>query len=203
MSNDTYGPLGRTRSRAHALPSNYMQTVPVHSLMSLRSERFPTYAQFRRPPRFFYGGFRRGSGCFFNGFNHVCFFEPVWPLFLSAGFGWYGFDYDFGFDYDASNTSDAFASAITTTSPEVESETPATVPTQELRGQDIDPQFFLLSLKNGTDLVVTDYWLANGYIEYVSRDGAESHIPVEALDLEETVRNNSARGLNFVLRSAP
>ncbi len=63
--------------------------------------------------------------------------------------------------------------------------------------------FFLLVLKNGTSHAVTDYWLADGYLEYVSLDRTRSHVPLEALDLQKTVGENSRRGLPFVLRSAP
>ena len=63
--------------------------------------------------------------------------------------------------------------------------------------------FFLLVLKNGNSYAATDYWLADGYLEYVSLDRTRSHIPLEALDLQKTVIENSGRGLPFVLRSAP
>ena len=63
--------------------------------------------------------------------------------------------------------------------------------------------FFLLVLKNGTSHAATDYWLADGYLEYVSLDRTRSHVPLEALDLQKTVVEDSRRGLAFVLRSAP
>ena len=62
---------------------------------------------------------------------------------------------------------------------------------------------FLLVLNNGTSHAVTDYWVADGYLEYISPDGTRSHIPLEALDLQNTVIQNAPRGLPFVLRSAP
>ena len=62
---------------------------------------------------------------------------------------------------------------------------------------------FLLVLNNGTSHAVTDYWVADGYLEYLSPDGTRSHIPLEALDLQNTVTQNAARGLPFVLRPAP
>ena len=64
-------------------------------------------------------------------------------------------------------------------------------------------RFFLLVLKNGTRHAATNYWLADGYLEYVSLDRTRSHVPLEALDLQKTVIENSRRGLPFVLRSAP
>jgi hypothetical protein len=60
-----------------------------------------------------------------------------------------------------------------------------------------------LALKNGTNHDVGDYWLAEGYLEYITRDGARSHIPIDALDVQKTVAENYRRGLVFVLRSPP
>lgn len=62
---------------------------------------------------------------------------------------------------------------------------------------------FLLVLNNGTSHAVTDYWIADGYLEYISPDGTRRHIPLEALDLQNTVIQNAPRGLPFVLRFAP
>lgn len=62
---------------------------------------------------------------------------------------------------------------------------------------------FLLVLKNGTTHAVSDYWLSDGYLEYLRSDGVRSHFPLEALDLQQTVAMNSPRGLPFVLRSTP
>ena len=58
-------------------------------------------------------------------------------------------------------------------------------------------------LNNGTRHVVTDYWVADGYLEYISPDGTRSHIPLEALDLQNAVTQNAPRGRPFVLRSGP
>jgi hypothetical protein len=58
-------------------------------------------------------------------------------------------------------------------------------------------------LKNGTSHAATDYGLADGYLEYVGPDRTRSHVPLEALDLQKTVVENSRRSLPFVLRSAP
>jgi hypothetical protein len=209
-SADEFGPAEMIiRNRVHPLPSTYIRTVPSRSMLSSPAERFSTHAAFRYRPNYFFRSFRRfpGSGCFFNGFNQVCFFEPGWSLlWFSAGFDWFPFDWGFG--DDNGDTSVAIGSADMMTAPVMDSgaEEPAnnnTIPPQPLRGLDLDPRFFLLILKNGAERVVTDYWLSDGYIEYVGRDGARSHIPIEALDLEETARNNAARRLSFVLRSSP
>src|SRR5215469_13923651 len=51
--------------------------------------------------------------------------------------------------------------------------------TDDLAAEQGEKGTFLLVLKNGTLHAVTDYLLANGYIEYVGRDGGRSHIPLE------------------------
>jgi hypothetical protein len=199
-------------TRLQAIPSSYIRAIPLPSPLSFPPERFSTYARVGHHPDHWFGGFHHfpASGCFFNGFHQVCFFEPAWPLFwFSAGFGWFPLDWGFGGDYG--DTSDQTGSSDLMTAPPVDSESEessnlsnhSTISPRPIRGLDLDPRFFLLILKNGADRVVTDYWLSDGYMEYVSGDGSRSHIPVDAMDLEETVRNNTARGLNFVLRSAP
>jgi hypothetical protein len=175
---------------------------------------FTTSPRFRHRPGFFRESFRRfhSTGCFFNGFSQVCFFEPAWPLYDCFSGFW--FPFDVGFADDSEEASDVLSSPDTmplTAPPDVESESAQpqpevkveSVPARPVRGLDLDPRFFLLILKNGGEHVVSDYWLADGYIEYVSRDGSQSHIPVDSLDLDQTVRSNSARGLSFVLRSGP
>lgn len=191
------------------VPSTYIQSVPLHPVTPLSNSRLASSSRFQ--PNDSFGDFRRfhNSGCSFNGFNQVCFFEPAWPLlWFSAGFGWFPFDWGPGDDSSA-DTTDALGSADIAAAPAPDSEASENVTNntigsgQPIRGADLDAHFFLLILKNGAERVVTDYWLSEGYIEYVSRDGSRSHVPVDALDLGETVRNNSARGLSFVLRSTP
>lgn len=192
---------------ANHLPSTYIRTVPLRSMLPSPDERFSTYDHFRRDPGFISHAYRRfpGSSCFFNGFNQLCFFEPGWSLlWFSAGFDWFPFDWGYG--DDSGDTSEP-ADYTNMMSEPIDSgaEEPASnsaPPPRAILGLDLDPRFFLLILKNGAEHVVTDYWLTDGYIEYVSRDGSRSHVPVDALDLEGTVRNNAARGLSFVLRSA-
>lgn len=134
-----------------------------------------------------------------------------------GGWGW-GWD-DFGFGWDNWDNEDngqpgdrnAAGEMPEGIAPELPSESateaenssePATsayLPKYEA----LDKRFFVLVLNNGTTHIVTNYWLEDGYIEYISQDGSQSHIPVEALNLQDTVAENASRGLPFVLRSAP
>ncbi len=65
-----------------------------------------------------------------------------------------------------------------------------------------------LSLKDGTVLNVTDYWLVDDQlhftmIEEVGTKPAEHAIPFEELDLRTTTDANARRGFSFVLRNEP
>jgi hypothetical protein len=173
----------------------------------------------RPHPRFFFKRFPRfsSSGCFFNGVTQVCFFEPFLPLLSFSGCfdpfysGFGGDSLDLGDDLNSQGSMQSEMSAIPPTvnpSDDDTAERNSSAPPGATLGAATEQQalgkgVFLLALNNGTGRAVTDYWLADGYLEYVSPDGTRSHIPLEALDLQNTVTQNAARGLPFVLRSAP
>lgn len=202
-----------------AVPSAHIRAVALKSVWFPLGNSF--FFSFGFPPSFFFPRFPcfHSSGCFFNGFTQVCFFEPALPLFfISSGLD--PFRSGFAFDgnsrdiADGSNTLDAMQPGVTADlstagpvdaeSPEREISSPAVAEVDaatEAAGKPVAKRFFLLILTNGTRHRVADYWLADGYIEYVSLDGTRSHIPLEALDLQATVIENSHRGLPFVLRS--
>jgi hypothetical protein len=201
-----------TRSMpVHPLPSTLIRTIPLESsrFVTRREPSSSSWIRHRLRRCFARFPYPQSSGCYFNGFNQVCFFEPLLPILFSSSY--FGLQ-DYGFDGDAMDQSRELASTDTvsiTDAPNTESENPPSMPPASdeppsgFQDKGLDPRFFLLILKNGTEQVVTDYWVADGYIEYVSRDGSRSHIPIEALDLQATVTENSYRGLSFSLRSVP
>ncbi len=163
------------------------------------------------------GGFP-SSGCYFNGLTQLCFFEPLLPLCFYGGFDFFDFGFGFGGDstdfgevsedlpqpgmfgnvqaLDAFDDTPELGHAPTLANPGI----PATVLAEDRNlGKDV----FVLVLENGTSLAVGNYWVADGYVEYINTDGTRSHIPVEAFDLQTTVLRNALRGLTFVLRSSP
>ena len=217
--------------RAVSLAS--IQPVPPRSLWFpvLFPPRFVGNAfffssRFRHHLSFFFGRFPcfPASGCVFNGVTQVCFFEPALPLlsfsagfdpFLS-GFGFGGNSLGIGDDVNSLGTMQPGIAANPPTAGAVDADISAPAgedsptdaeATVDARGEAADEVvgkgFFLLVLKNGTSHAVTDYWLADGYLEYLSLDSTRSHVPLEALDLQKTVVENSRPGLPFVLRSAP
>jgi hypothetical protein len=63
------------------------------------------------------------------------------------------------------------------------------------------PQFTWLVLKDGTSYLVRDYWLDSGKLQCVTLDWERKLLPLARLDLDETVRLNQERNVDFVLRS--
>lgn len=150
------------------------------------------------------------SGCYFDGFTQVCYYQPFWPL-LAFGAGFAFSDWGFGFGGDAANSydnsSDFEQPDVSAISPNdfydnaVSDENSSTAPEAEV--QNLGQGVFLLVLKNGITRSVTHYWVADGYLEYIDIDGERSHFPIESLDLQATVDRNAPRKLPFVLRSTP
>jgi hypothetical protein len=172
-----------------------------------------------RHHRHFFNRFQRfsSSGCFWNGVTQFCFFEPLFPLlFCSGNFGFFdsgigGDSLDLGDGLNSQGVAQSEMSAIAppangpednaaeSNSPSLPGFTSGVTP----EDRDLGKGIFLLVLNNGATHAVTDYWAADGYLEYISPDGTRSHIPLDALNLQSTVTRNAPRGLPFVLRSAP
>ena len=172
-----------------------------------------------RPHRgFFANRLRRvsSSGCFFNGVTQVCFFEPFLPLLSCSGyfdsfyFGFGGDSLDLGDDLNSQGLMQSEMSVVPPTA-DPSNDDVAEGSSAVHAGATLDAAtddrtlskgVFLLVLNNGSRHAVIDYWVADGYLEYVSPDGTRSHIPLEALDLQNTVTENAPRGLPFILRRA-
>jgi hypothetical protein len=59
----------------------------------------------------------------------------------------------------------------------------------------------LIVQKGGTAYLVNDYWVDGGQMHCVTQGGEEKLLPVETLDLYETVRMNRERNVEFELHS--
>ena len=157
------------------------------------------------------------SGCFVNGMSQVCFFEPFLPLLSCSRyfdpfyFGFGGDSLDVGDELNAQELLQPEMSAIPPTANPSDDDTaegnssvrPGATIGAATEERVLGKGVFLLVLNNGTSRVVIDYWVADGYLEYISPDGTRSHVPLEALDLQNTITQNAPRGVPFVLRSAP
>jgi hypothetical protein len=63
------------------------------------------------------------------------------------------------------------------------------------------PQLTWLILKDGTSHLVKDYWIEFGKLQCVTLDGERKLPPLARLDLDETLRLNQERNVEFVIRS--
>jgi hypothetical protein len=61
----------------------------------------------------------------------------------------------------------------------------------------------LLYLKDGSSFAVSDYWLAQGRLHYVTSYGGENTMDLGKLDIQKTVDENAAQGNAFSLKAAP
>jgi len=229
-STSDISPDGRSHLWNFATPARMSSASRVPSTLLWSPRLFPrrpdgqiSFVSYSlRPHRgFFFHRFPRfsSSGCFFNGVTQVCFFEPFLPLFcfsggfdpFYSGFGFGGDSLGSGDDLNSQGLMQSDMSTIPSTanpSDDDTAEANSSAPSRATLGAATEDQalgkgVFLLVLHNGTSRAVTDYWVADGYLEYISPDGTRSHIPLEALDLQNTVTQNAPRGLAFVLRSAP
>jgi hypothetical protein len=62
------------------------------------------------------------------------------------------------------------------------------------------PPVTLLYLKGGYSVGVTEYWVENGELHYLTTYGGENAVPIGELDLQQTVNENASRGVPFTLR---
>ena len=200
------------------IPSTLLWSPPL--FLNRQDDRVSFVSSPARPHRgFFFNRLRRfpSSGCFLNGVTQICFFEPFWPLLSCSGdfglfYSGFGGDVlDLGDDLSSEGPTQWEMSAIPSPANPSDDDTaegnssglPGATLGAATEQQALGKGVFLLVLNDGTSHAVTDYWVADGYLEYISPDGARSHIPLEALDLQDTVTRNAPRGLPFVLRSAP
>ena len=63
------------------------------------------------------------------------------------------------------------------------------------------PRITLLLLKDGTGYLASDYWVESGVLHYVNANNQNKLLPLARLDLEETVKLNREREVEFTLRS--
>lgn len=61
----------------------------------------------------------------------------------------------------------------------------------------------LLVFKDHSIYAVTDYWLENGQVYYVTSQGDQYSVPVEQIDFDMTLQLNQERGVPFLLERRP
>ncbi len=61
----------------------------------------------------------------------------------------------------------------------------------------------VIYLQDGSSYEITDYWLADNKLHYVTNYGGENAVEVNRIDMQRTVDANAARGVSFTLRPGP
>jgi hypothetical protein len=79
----------------------------------------------------------------------------------------------------------------------------ASIAERESAESNPNQQVTTLVLKEGISFGVIDYWVDGDKLGYVTTYGNENAIDLDRLDLDKTVKLNSARGIPFVLNERP
>ena len=167
------------------------------------------------------------NGCFGGFFPGFCgggfFFGPA--LFWGAGcdpffWGWNGcgLNYGYGYGYSGdvgydSNYDNGYNGASGAPGMNLQAQPMGIPPEENYIWQDAPSSgssqaapaprvVTMLYFKDGSSYGVTDYWLAEGNLHYVTSYGGENSVRADLLDLQRTVDENAKNGVNFVLRPA-
>jgi hypothetical protein len=164
-----------------------------------------------------FGGFGfYGPGFFFNPFFFGFGFNNCDPLSWNwnFGFGCNGFGYWDGYSgyngyypppdlYLDEGTSGPSGEVDNSSyAPQIsadQSNPPAPVES----GQPDQTPAVTLYLNDGTSFAVTDYWVADYKLHYVTEAGRENVLDLDQIDVQRTVDENASRGVSFTLKPAP
>jgi hypothetical protein len=160
-------------------------------------------------PRVWRRGFRGGFGLGFFGFGVPFAFgfgpdcNPFWAEPWAFGCDSFGYLDGFG-GYNA-----AYQQELPESSAQPTQEEPAEqsiyIPPQESSPEEIQAEkiLFVLYMKDGALYAVTNYWIADGKLHYLTSYGGENTIEMSDLDLQKTVDVNTKRGVDFTLKPRP
>jgi len=194
-------------------PPSTIARTPFSAHQTTSPEMRPHAPHIVRPPAFF------APYPLFPTFGFYGF-SPYWgfgwgcgPLYLwwtlgctGLGYGGYGLGYGYGFGgYYPPAWDDSEPAA----SDEVSNEpSPSTwqnpPPREDLQGDAARSiPNTLIYLRDGSSYEVTDYWLADNKLHYVTNYGGENSVALAQIDMQRTVDANAAHGVDFTLHSAP
>ena len=166
-------------------------------------------------PFYPYGGFGYGFGYGGLGFGYGAFgpCDPFWGGCNGFGYGGGGIGYGYyGGGYGGYSSDDGYSGDLNysgsqdTTPPQ---DTYAWAPETSQGAQSATngpmekPVTAVLYFKDGSSYAVTNYWLADGKLHYLTSYGGENAVDQKDLDLQKTVDENAAQGLTFTLRPGP
>jgi hypothetical protein len=159
----------------------------------------PNYFYYPYP----YFGFGFGGGFWGGGF-YPC--DPFWGCYG------YGYGYDGGYGFYGGSFGGDYSADLSYNSAEDQGSSQEPNPTlfaapagegEQGAGETPQQPYVILYLKDGSSYVVSDYWLSGGKLHYVTSYGGENVIDESQLDLQRTVNENAARGVDFTLRPEP
>jgi hypothetical protein len=166
------------------------------------------------PPRRFRGGFGPGYGYGYGfgglypfgfglGFGFGAFCDPFWDFGCDAygypGYGYYG-------PYGPGFYSNSYGDDSDTTTPDNSQNYGVYLnqnTAQDNSSENSANASTVLYLNDGTSFAVTNYWVADYKLHYVIDGARENEIDLDQIDVQRTVDENAARGLNFTLKPAP
>ena len=169
------------------------------------------------PPHRFHGGFfgpgyGYGYGYGFGGFYPWGFglgldfgagCDPLWDVGCDAygypGYGYYG-PYAPGLYLDSPSGDESAAAA-----PDMQQDSGVYTEQNTAPDNSADAStngVTVLYLNDGTSFAVTDYWVADYKLHYVTDGARENAIDLDQIDVQRTVDENAARGVNFTLKPA-
>jgi hypothetical protein len=172
------------------------------------------------PPRRFHGGpfgpgygYGYGYGYGFGGFYPYGFglgfgfgagCDPLWDFGCGAygypGYGYYG-PLEPGFYLNSYSGDDNEATAPDNSQNYGVYSDQSTTPDNSSNAAASNGA--VLYLNDGTSFAVTDYWVADYKLHYVTEGARENEIDLDQIDVQRTVDENAARGVNFTLKPAP
>lgn len=189
-------------------PGNSSPILEMRPTESLRVHPFP--------PRRFHGGFfgpgygyGYGFGGFYPwgfglglGFGPGC--DPLWDFgcdfYGYPGYGYYG-PYAPGLYLNWYSGDDNAGAA-----PDTSQDYGVYSDQNTAQGNSSDASAggaTVLYLNDGTSFAVTDYWVADYELHYITDGARENVIDLDQIDVQRTVDENAARGVNFTLKPAP
>jgi hypothetical protein len=207
-------PIGGVRFSPPIRPSS---TIRPRSSFSFLQRPLAT-----SPPRVF--GPRRGRPRFFGGLGFFPFgfafpffdfgfasdCNPFWAWPWAYGcetFGyWNGYNEGFIAGYNAGPEEQEMEQQPEVEQPPEELGNYMYVPPREPSSpEEIEAEkvLFVLYMKNGAVYAVTNYWVGDGKLHYLTSYGGENTIDLNDLDVQKTVDVNASRGVEFTLKPAP
>jgi hypothetical protein len=220
-----YGPANVNGSRPFVpiATSTRAPLTTAHSAAMVAAAEHPVQPIHPGYPYYPYYPFL-GSNPYYGGFGWGGY-GPCGPFWGCFGYGFgYGFGGGLGYfgatsgDYGSGWTDAASEGSANVTSPDNPDSYLLPAPgtggagaavdssddTQIMRTDSAQQQtYVLLYLKDGSSFAVSDYWLADGKLHYVTSYGGDNAVDERRVDLQRTVNENAARGVDFTLRPQP